>query len=229
VITGVTEGFFTYQEAYGVSTETNTPDLVQAFEEGYNPFEDPFFQYGEVELGNPLFADYYQWALANDGWLPLPENQRENWFAYWSYVQTGQIGEGGVFSLLAQLATDPNFWVMVGWSGIKHLKGTGSGFNTPPAVRSNALQRSLIDQLYRPDDQYPGGTAGILRAGTPAEISGHMIKARERLVQMRRILDTGMVGKGANRVALDQYDLGIVQILYNDLLHAYQSAVDMGY
>ena len=113
------------------------------------------------------------------------------------------------------------------WNKFDELLGLD--YILKPDVESGVLQNSLISQLFRDEDRYLGGTAGILRRGNAGEIAGHMTKAEERLAQMSNILETGMVGRGANRTILGQHDLDIVQQLYDDLLNAYNGAKAAGY
>ncbi len=113
------------------------------------------------------------------------------------------------------------------WNKFDEL--TGLEYLLKPDVESTVLQNNLVNELFRDTDKYLGGTAGILRRGTPDEIADHMIKAEERLGQMRKILETGMTGRGNNRVRLSENDLDIVRQIYDDLLDAYNGAKSTGY
>jgi hypothetical protein len=93
-------------------------------------------------------------------------------------------------------------------------------FSSKPVVESVRLQTGLVDQLFRPGDKIPGGTAGAVLAEGVGGI--HWSKAHERLSQMQGILNSGKY-KGEN---LNSSDLAIVQTLYDDLLYAIRTVSD---
>jgi len=63
-----------------------------------------------------------------------------------------------------------------------------------PTAEGPELQK-IIDQLYKPSDQFPGGTAGAVRKelAEGVEVGGttHTIKALERAAQLEKGIANG--------------------------------------
>lgn len=87
-----------------------------------------------------------------------------------------------------------------------------------PSAKDLELQR-LIDQLFKPRDRLPGGTAGAVRhettTGQLLSRSGHAKKAEERINQLNRIL---------KRSDLDSADRATAEALRADLRNALDAA-----
>ena len=73
-----------------------------------------------------------------------------------------------------------------------------------PSADDTELQ-GAIDQLYRDEDELPGGTAGALRyersTGKLLSPAGHGIKAAERMRQLTRVLNSGRLSPHDAEVA----------------------------
>jgi hypothetical protein len=86
-------------------------------------------------------------------------------------------------------------------------------------VATNPRLQGALSELFRAQDRVPGGTAGALKyeklTGELLSRTGHEIKARQRIGQLRSIRD---------REELDPAD----RRLLDDLLHDLQHALDYG-
>ena len=93
--------------------------------------------------------------------------------------------------------------------------GDIEGIHNKPNAQNQQLRKEL-DELYKQTDEYPRGTAGKLRdeieKGLPKE---HLIKARERISQLKRIIDNE---------PLSRTDRKIAERVINDLRSAIKQA-----
>jgi hypothetical protein len=89
------------------------------------------------------------------------------------------------------------------------------GIHNKPNAHNPQLRKAL-DELYKPTDKYPGGTAGKLREeiikGLPKR---HLIKAEERIVELKRII---------NNEPLSRTDRKIAERVIHDLRSAIKQA-----
>jgi hypothetical protein len=89
------------------------------------------------------------------------------------------------------------------------------GIHNKPNAHNPQLRKAL-DELYKPTDKYPGGTAGILRKetelGWPKE---HLIKAGQSIARLKEII---------NNEPLSRTDRKIAERLIHDLRSAIKQA-----
>ena len=85
--------------------------------------------------------------------------------------------------------------------------GSGRNFPRPPA-KDPKLDR-VMDQLFRAEDRYPGGTAEAIRRG-----QGHIIKGKERVRQLEKIVKGRPLGDA---------DRATAERVRNDLIDALKS------
>lgn len=110
-------------------------ELVDLFSLGYNPFKDPDYAAASPSDSLPdqkdMFDTYYQWAYANDAWLPLPDDMRHDIFAYWECVGLGTVSRRSSFQRgVGITASSPGVWVGLTETGIQTFRGWG-GIWTP--------------------------------------------------------------------------------------------------